>query len=261
MLMAGSDRKTGFLSLSGSINEHMPEWQIASIRLPGSGPEDMKALAQKILGLYADKEGILFPFDDKAVLLTRYGSLGDSVAFKSELEQKLAGRGYTFMVRQMSAEALKQVEENFVDGDGSADTLFKDRLKRPENRILVVDDDFFYRALMQKECEGYAKMHQSEDGKNAVELYREINPDIVFLDIHLPSAPGLAILEQLSNVDFDAFIIMMSSDTSKHNVLQAVKKGASGVLKKPPESGKLLRIFRACPTFKKSPLQQEAAKA
>jgi two-component system, chemotaxis family, chemotaxis protein CheY len=261
MLMAGSDRKSVFLSLSGPIKENMPEWQISSIRLPGSGPEDMKALAQKILGLYADKEGILFPFDDKVVLLMRYGSHGDSVAFKSELEQKLAGRGYTFMVRQMSPEAFRQVEENFIDGDGAADTLFKDRLKRSENRILVIDDDFFYRALMQKECEGYAKMYQSEDGKNAVDLYREINPDIVFLDIHLPSAPGLSILGDLSNVDFDAFVIMMSSDTSKHNVLQAVKKGAAGVLKKPPESGKLLRIFRACPTFKKMDAQPNAAKA
>lgn len=261
MLIAGKDRKADFLSLSGSMKENMAEWQISSIRLPNSGPEDMKALSQKILDIYTGKEGLLFPFDDKVVMLTRYGNLGDSATFKSELEQKLAGRGYTFIVRQMDGDALKQVEAKFVDKDGTEDSLFKERLKRPENRILVIDDDFFYRALLQKECEGYAKVHESEDGKNAAELYQQINPDIVFLDIHLPSSPGLLILERLSNIDFDAFVIMLSSDTSKQNVLHAIKKGASGVLKKPPESGKILRIFRTCPTFKKTSPQQEAAKA
>jgi two-component system, chemotaxis family, chemotaxis protein CheY len=261
MLIAGKDRKADFLSLSGSMTQNIAEWQICSIRLPNSGAEDMAALAQKILNIYAEREGLLFQFDDKVVMLTRYGHLGDSATFKSELEQKLAGRGYTFIVRQMDADALKQVESNFVDKDGTGDSLFKERLNRPENRILVIDDDFFYRALLQKECEGYAKVHESEDGKDALELYRQINPDIVFLDIHLPSFPGLAILGQLSNIDFDAFIVMLSSDTSKQNVLQAIKKGASGVLKKPPESGKILRIFRTCPTFKKQTPQPEAVKA
>jgi two-component system chemotaxis response regulator CheY len=87
-----------------------------------------------------------------------------------------------------------------------------------------------------------------------------VNPDIVFLDIHLPSTQGLAILDELTQLDFDAFIIMLSADTSRHNVLESIKKGAAGILKKPPESGKLLRLFRTCPTFKKSGELKETAK-
>ncbi len=260
MLLATQNKKAEFQSILPSLSQNTAEWQLVFARLPNGTPDDMMALAQRLQSLYPDNEGILFAFPEKVVMLQRILSTGDTATFKAELEQKLPGRGYTFTLRQMDAKVLKQVEASFIDRDETKDDLFHQRLRRPDNRVLVIDDDFFYRALLQKECELYAKVHQAEDGKDALKLYQEINPDIVFLDIHLPSSPGLAILEEMSNFDFDACIIMLTSDTSRYNILQSLKRGASGVLKKPPESGKILRIFRNCPTFKKITDQREAAK-
>ena len=260
MLLASQNKKSEFQSLVPSVTQNLAEWQVVSGRLPGGGADDMEALAQKLMSVYADKEGMIFPFADKVVMMQRILSTADSATFKSELEQKLPGRGYTFILRQMTPEVLKQVEELFVDHGETADSLFARRQARAGNSVLVVDDDFFYRTLLRRECENFAQVHQSEDGKDAAKLYREVNPDIVFLDIHLPATQGLAILEQLTRLDFDAFIIMLSADTSRHNVLESIKKGAAGILKKPPESGKLLRLFRTCPTFKKAGDVKESAK-
>ena len=261
MLLASQNKKSEFESLSPSIAGSIAEWQIVTARLPNGTPADMEALSQKLMTLYADKEGMVFSFPDKVVMLQHILATGDSGSFKADLEQKLPGRGYGFIIRQMTESVLKQVEENFVAHEEVADSLYRRRAARAENVVLVIDDDFFYRSLLRKECEAVATVHQSEDGKDAVKIYTEINPDIVFLDIHLPSTPGLAILEQLTNADFDAFVIMLSADTSRHNVLQAVKKGAAGIMKKPPESGKLLRIFRTCPTFRKPEEPRDTAKA
>jgi two-component system, chemotaxis family, chemotaxis protein CheY len=260
MQLATQNKKAEFQSLLPSVNQNMAEWQAVSARLPGSSPDDMAALAKRLQDIYAEKEGLILPLREKVVMLQRVISNGDSATFKAELEQKLPGKGYNFTLRQMDATVLKQVEANFIDRDENKDSLFHQRLARPDNRVLVIDDDFFYRALLQKECEVYAKVHQAEDGKDALKLYQEINPDIVFLDIHLPSSPGLNVLQDITALDFDACVIMLTSDTSRYNILQSVKRGSSGVLKKPPESGKILRIFRNCPTFKRPGEQREAAK-
>lgn len=261
MLLASQNKKSEFQSLAPSLAKDMEEWQVVTARLPNSSAADMEQLAQKLVTIYADKEGMIFTFPDKVVMLQRILATSDSGSFKAELEQKMPGRGYNFILRQMTANVLKQFEEKFINTEDTAETLFNQRLARKGNVVLVIDDDFFYRTLLRRECENVATVHQSEDGKDAVKIYNEINPDIVFLDIHLPSSPGLAILEQLTGADFDACIIMLSADTSRHNVLQSVKKGAAGILKKPPESGKLLRIFRNCPTFKRVEEAREAAKS
>jgi two-component system chemotaxis response regulator CheY len=261
MLTASQNKKSEFQSLVPSNTQNIAEWLVVSGRLPGGTPADMQALAQKLASVYAEKEGIIFQRPDKIVMLQRILATADSGSFKAELDQKLPGRGYSFILRQMTPGVLKQVETGFVDQDEPANSLFQQRMSRGKNAVLVIDDDFFYRTLLRRECETFAEVHQSEDGKDALRLYQEINPDIVFLDIHLPSTPGISILDQITSFDFDAFVIMLSADTSRHNVLQSIKKGAAGILKKPPESGKLVRIFRTCPTFKKGDERKESAKS
>jgi two-component system chemotaxis response regulator CheY len=114
----------------------------------------------------------------------------------------------------------------------------------------VIDDDAFYRAVLKKACEKSAEVYQSEDGKNAIQLYQEINPDIILLDIHLPLSYGFLILEDFLNLDFDAFVVMISSDSSSHNVATAQDMGSAGFLKKPLDPDELQRYFQTCPTFK-----------
>ena len=232
MLLAGDNKKNDFQGLIPSISQNMAEWQFVSARLPGAGAADMQALAQRLMTVYGEKEGMIFPYADKVVMVQRLPGTGDSGTFKADLEQKLAGRGYSFIIRQMTQDVLRQVETRFAGGAEPAGSFFAKRQARGGNVVLVVDDDFFYRTLLRRECETFAQVHQSEDGKDVVKLYQEVNPDIVFLDIHLPSAPGLSILDQIANIDFDAFVVMLSADTSRQNVLQSIRKGAAGVLKK-----------------------------
>ena len=72
----------------------------------------------------------------------------------------------------------------------------------------------------------------------------------VHLDIHIPPRMGLDIVPELIESDFDAFVIMLSSDSHKENVLLALERGAIGFLGKPPKKEKVLNYLNQCATFR-----------
>ena len=80
-------------------------------------------------------------------------------------------------------------------------------------------------------------------------MYKEVNPDVVILDIHLPNQNGLDIIEKLNHLDSSAFIIISSSDSIKENVLKAIGLGAIGFLAKHIQKNKLFSLFNQCITF------------
>jgi two-component system chemotaxis response regulator CheY len=250
MLLASQGNKAEFQSLVPQIQQCMYEWRIIFIRAQDPGTGDLSAAAQIIQGLYATTEGALFVSGNKIIMMM-HDEQGESFeTTKSRIAQKLPGKGYRFIMRQMTGTALQQITANFPGTGKSPDSLFSKRQDRKENRVLVIDDDDFYRAVLKKACEKSSTVYQSEDGKNATQLYQEINPDIVFLDIHLPLSYGFLILEDFLNVDFDAFVIMISSDSSSQNVAKADDMGGSGFLKKPLDPEELQRIFESCSTWR-----------
>jgi len=253
MLLINKDKKSEFQALIPSIQQYMYEWRIVFIRAPKGGTDDLSATAKVIMGLYADTKGVLFISGDKIVMIMHdeRGDLLDSI--KPIVEQKMPGKRYRYIMRQMTGTALQQITTQFFDEGKAEDSLFKKRLARKDNRVLVIDDDDFYRAVLKKACEKTSTVFQSEDGKNATQMYLEINPDIVFLDIHLPLSYGFLILEDFLNVDFDAFVIMISSDSSSQNITKADDMGSAGFLKKPLDPEELLQLFQSCPTFKLNP--------
>jgi two-component system chemotaxis response regulator CheY len=250
MLLATQNNKAEFQSLVPLIQQYMYEWRIVFVKAPKEEAGDLPAAAQTILSLYANTEGVMFVSGDKIIIMLHDDHGEGLEAIKSKIAQKLPGKSYRYIMRQMTGTALQQITSNYFDAENTHSSLFSKRLARKENRVLVIDDDDFYRAILKKACEKSATVFQSEDGRNATQLYLETNPDIVFLDIHLPLSYGFLILEDFLNVDFDAFVIMISSDTSSQNISRADDMGGAGFLKKPLEPEELQQIFKACPTWR-----------
>ncbi len=100
--------------------------------------------------------------------------------------------------------------------------------------IMVVDDEpGILTALAQiLEDEGYRAL-VTESGEQALELYREQRPEVVFLDIWLADRDGLETLQALRELDGDAQVIMISGHGTASTAVKAIKMGAHDYLEKP----------------------------
>jgi UDP-3-O-acyl N-acetylglucosamine deacetylase len=74
---------------------------------------------------------------------------------------------------------------------------------------------------------------QTPSGDDALVLYREHKPDIVFLDVWLPDRDGLETLQALRDFDPAASVVMMSGHGTTSTAVKAIKMGACEYLEKP----------------------------
>lgn len=80
-------------------------------------------------------------------------------------------------------------------------------------RIVIVDDHAGFRAQarMLLEASGFHVVGEAEDAASAVEAVRELDPDVVLLDVQLPDNDGFWVVDQLAQEGSDSHIIMISS--------------------------------------------------
>ncbi len=123
------------------------------------------------------------------------------------------------------------------------------RREREQNVVLVADDNTFIRFLVKKWLGAEAEIIEVGNGQEVVEAYRRGKPDLVFLDIHLPGRNGKDVLAELVRMDPDAYVIMLSADSNKENVVQAVRNGAKAFVTKPFTRDTLIKYFQMCPTI------------
>lgn len=109
-------------------------------------------------------------------------------------------------------------------------------------RVLVVDDAAFMRMMLTNMLTkgGHEVIGQAENGKQAVELYSSLLPDLVTMDITMPEMDGLEALKLIMGKDANAKIVMCSAMGQQAMVLDAVKSGAKDFIVKPFEETKIL---------------------
>ena len=102
------------------------------------------------------------------------------------------------------------------------------------NKVLIIDDDEFMLNVLahQLQDEGYI-LFTTADGPHGIELYKSEKPDIVLLDIGLPSIDGLEVLKQIKQFDSDAKIIMITGYPSSMMREEAMRMGAFAFYEKP----------------------------
>jgi two-component system chemotaxis response regulator CheY len=121
-------------------------------------------------------------------------------------------------------------------------------------RILIVEDDFGSRRLMQKLVSDYGQCDVVVDGEEAVEAFRlaweENSPyDVIFLDIMLPKMDGQEALRSIREIEQsigihpsdEVKVIMTTVLEDPKNVIEAYNKGgATSYLVKPLERNKVI---------------------
>lgn len=104
----------------------------------------------------------------------------------------------------------------------------------PSEKVLIVDDEKLVRWSLRQKCEewGYSVL-EAENGSAALRIAHNESPDLVMLDVRLPDASGIEILEQLKKTGDARAVIMITADPQLEDVKTALKFGAYDFVGKP----------------------------
>jgi len=251
MIRATKDNTDEISTVMSSIAGKMEEWQIVIFKLPVRGEEEQQKILLKLLGMYKDTDGLLFSVKNyKIVMVARMGVVANYGVLKSDIGNRISEHDCRIVARKMSVEGLKQIQADIsAPENDQKSSLYEDREGRKENVFLVCDDDMFVRKSLVKFLTAYGRVEEVEDGEGIRDAYVEHNPDMVLLDIHMPGKSGLESVNDLIALDTDAFIVMISADSSKDNVLEAISCGSVGFLSKPVRAEKLDEFRAQCITL------------
>lgn len=108
--------------------------------------------------------------------------------------------------------------------------------------VLVVDDAKFMRLTLARILEkaGHQIAGEAENGKEAVELYRRLRPELIVMDITMPVMNGIEAVRAIKEIDPGAKIIICSALGQQRMVVEAIEAGASDFIVKPFEENRVL---------------------
>lgn len=118
--------------------------------------------------------------------------------------------------------------------------MYKNNLK-----ILIADDKAIMRDLLKHTLRSLGEFEfiDANNGVEALRQYQSHNPDIVFMDINMPPSDGLTALKKIKDVSSDAFVVMVSAESSIVNVKLSLKMGAKGFVHKPYNGKNIIDIL------------------
>ncbi len=112
-------------------------------------------------------------------------------------------------------------------------------------KVLIADDAMFMRQTIKNilEKNDYEIVGMAEDGAEAVDMCKKLNPDIITLDITMPKMSGLEALTQIRSFNSDVKIIMITAMGQETMVREAIVSGASNFVVKPFKEKKILDVL------------------
>lgn len=111
-----------------------------------------------------------------------------------------------------------------------------------EVKILIVDDSEFSRSIVKAMLseEGIEIIGEADCAESALNKIAEKKPSIVITDIVMPEISGIELTEQITNNFDDISVIVISSLSQEHVILEAIAAGASDFIAKPIQKQQLI---------------------
>ncbi|HTY97748.1 MAG TPA: response regulator transcription factor [Solirubrobacteraceae bacterium] len=113
-------------------------------------------------------------------------------------------------------------------------------------RVVLADDHHFFREGMREllTAEGIVVVGEAADGAGAISLTRELNPDVVVVDLTMPEVSGVDAVRELVLSAPDTAVVVLTASTDELDVLHALAAGASGYLLKDTRVDELASALR-----------------
>ena len=115
-------------------------------------------------------------------------------------------------------------------------------------RILVVDDHPIVRDGIRGVFAGdddFEVVGEAGDGTDAVRQTAQLDPDVVLMDLRMPTMGGVEAIQQLRELKHPARVLVLTTYDTDRDVLPAVEAGATGYLLKDAPRDELIRAVRA----------------
>lgn len=114
-------------------------------------------------------------------------------------------------------------------------------------RILLIDDHTLFRSgmrLLLKRQEDFQVVAEAADGIEGLKRARELQPDVILLDLNMPGLSGLEVLQILSQDIPDCAVIVLTVSEEGDELAQALRNGAQGYLVKNIDADVLVEGIR-----------------
>ncbi|MCR4606000.1 MAG: response regulator [Eubacterium sp.] len=101
--------------------------------------------------------------------------------------------------------------------------------------VVIVDDSGWSRTILRNllEKNGFAIIGEAGNGSEAIEVYKKCKPDVITLDITMPTMDGIEALRNIMEFDPSAKAAMITSAGQRSKVLESLKLGAEKFITKP----------------------------
>lgn len=114
------------------------------------------------------------------------------------------------------------------------------------HKILIVDDDEVILHLLSRALTGAGhQVFTTADGPQGVTIYKKEQPDLVLVDLGLPTMFGLDVLKEIRSFDKKANVIIITAYGSVRSAVAALRYGASDYIQKPVDMKVLLGKIEA----------------
>ncbi|MBT8173623.1 MAG: response regulator [Nitrosopumilus sp.] len=122
----------------------------------------------------------------------------------------------------------------------------KDKKSQKQSTILVVDDDSDAVNIFADylEIKGVSSVERCTSGKKAIERFKKLRPEAVFLDIMMPDVDGFYVLEEIRKIEPKAKIIMVTADKSPATTKKLKEVKPTDIIYKPYDIEQITRCLK-----------------
>lgn len=117
--------------------------------------------------------------------------------------------------------------------------------------VLIVDDAAFVRTVLRNMIQqmGHTVVGEAFNGHDAVRKAKELKPDVITMDIVMPSMDGIEAVKEILKESPNAYILMCTAMGQKRMVIQAIMAGAKDFIVKPFNQDRLEEALIKCKRY------------
>jgi two-component system chemotaxis response regulator CheY len=113
-------------------------------------------------------------------------------------------------------------------------------------RVLITDDTMFMRTMLRNILTeaGFEVVGEAANGREAIDMYARLKPDVVTMDITMPEMDGITALKRITTDHPDAKVVMCTAMGQQAFVREAILHGAKDFIVKPFQAERVVEAVR-----------------